>query len=151
MSINDYPSHSGPDGDSFLFVRIQPQTAGDLVLASLSGAFPPRELLATPAYEGAPQMSPDGRWLLYQSSASGRPEVYVRRYPEMGRAFQISEGGGQTTWSADGREIYYRSGERMMAASVDGAGDEPRLGRPVALFVDDYDLGPCLSTANYDA
>jgi len=57
---------------------------------------------------------------------------------------------GQTRWSADGREIYYRSGQRMMGATFDGRGAEPVLGRPVVLFADEFDFGQGLSIANYD-
>jgi hypothetical protein len=150
-TINDYPGAPGPDADSMLLVRIQPATAGDIFLVSLGGAFPPRPLLVTPAYEGGAQLSPDRRWIVYQSNASGQPEIYVRRYPALDRAWQVSEGGGaQTRWSADGKEIYYRGGMKMMAATFDGRQAEPRLGRPAALFTDDYDFGPAITNANYD-
>jgi hypothetical protein len=64
---NTSPSSAGPDADTFLAVRLLPETAGDLYLLSLSGAFPAKPLVATPAYEGSPHLSPDKRWLLYQS------------------------------------------------------------------------------------
>jgi Tol biopolymer transport system component len=150
-AINDYPTAPGPDPDSVLTVRIQAGTGGDLMLVSISGSFPPKTLLATPAYEGGPQLSPDRKWLVYQSNATGKPEIFIRRYPALDRAWQVSEGGGvQTRWSMDGREIYYRSGQRMMAATFDGAGAEPLLGRPKDLFADEYDFGQGLSIPNYD-
>jgi Tol biopolymer transport system component len=77
--INDFPSSPGPDPDSFLDVRIQPETSGDIFLMSISGKFPPKPLLTTPAFEGDPQLSPDGHWMLYQSNQSGQAEIYVRR------------------------------------------------------------------------
>jgi hypothetical protein len=151
LSINDYPTAPGPDADTVLSVRVQENTGGDLLLTSISGRFPPRAILETPAYEGGPQLSPDGRWLLYQSNAAGRPEIFVRAYPALDRVWQVSEGGGvQTHWSADGREVYYRSGQRMMAAAFDGRGEAPVLARPVALFADVYELGQGLSIPNYD-
>src|SRR5262249_23801166 len=102
--INDYPSSPGPDPDSIVFGRIQAETSGDISLLSISGKFPPKPLLATPAYEGSAQLSPDGRWLLYQSNSSGQPEVYVRRFPALDREWQVSEGGGvQTRWSRSNR------------------------------------------------
>jgi eukaryotic-like serine/threonine-protein kinase len=109
-------------------------------------------LLATPAYEGGMELSPDGRWLAYQSNASGQPEIYVRRYPALDRAWQVSEDGGvQTRWSTDGREIYYRGAGHVNAVTFDGKGDAPVLGRPAPLFADEYDFGQGLSVANYDA
>jgi eukaryotic-like serine/threonine-protein kinase len=150
-SINDYPASPGPDPDTVLTVRIAPETAGDILLVSISGAAPERILLASPAYEGAPQLSPDGHWLLYQSNESGQPEIYVRDYPALARAWQVSEGGGaQPRWSRDGREIYSRGGGKIVAASFDGRGSEPRLGRPTALFADEYDFGPGITSPNYD-
>ena len=149
--MSDYPSSPGPDPDSFLATRISPETSGDVFLMSISGAFEPKPLIATPAYEGGAQLSPDGRWLLYQSDASGRPEIYVRRYPGLDRQWQVSDGGGiQARWSRNNREIYYRSGQRIVAAALDASGAEPVFGKPVALFTDDYDFGPGISIANYD-
>jgi hypothetical protein len=149
--INDYPSSPGPDPDTILDVRIQPETTGDIFLMSISGKFPPKPLLVTPAYEGGPQLSPDGRWMLYQSNQSGQPEIYVRRYPAMDRQWQVSEGGGvQARWSSKGREIYYRGGHHMMAVAVDPSRAEPTFGKPAALFADEYDFGQALSIANYD-
>jgi serine/threonine-protein kinase len=151
MTINDYPSAAGPEPDSMLMVRIRPETAGDILLTSITGAFAERPLLATPAYEGGPELSPDGRWLLYQSNESGKPEIYVRAFPALERAWQVSEGGGaQTHWSRDGREIFYRGDGRIMASSFDGRLEEPRLGRPTALFADEYDFGPGIASPNYD-
>jgi serine/threonine protein kinase/Tol biopolymer transport system component len=151
-TANDFPSAPGPDPDSFLLVRIQPDTAGDVFLMSISGAFEPRPLIESTAYDGGPQLSPDERWLLYQSDASGRHEIYVRRYPELDRPWQASQGGGlQARWSQSGRELYYRNGREFVAVSFDGSGGEPVLGKPEALFPDDYELGRGSSIANYDA
>ena len=56
--------------------------------------------------------------MVYQSNESGQPEIYVRRYPALDRAWPVSEGGGvQARWSRTGREIYYRASKQMMAAS----------------------------------
>ena len=149
--VSDFPSSPGPDPDSFVALRIRPETSGDIFLMSISGAFEPKPLIVTPAYEGGAQLSPDGRWLLYQSDASGRPEIYVRRYPGLDRQWQVSDGGGiQARWSRNNREIYYRSGRRIVAAALDASGAEPVFGKPVALFADDYDFGAGASIANYD-
>ena len=100
---------------------------------SIGGAFEPKALVATPAYEGGAQLSPDGRWLLHQSDASGRPEIDVRRYPSLDRQWPVSDGGGvQARWSWNTGEIYYRSGGRLVAASLDASGAEPVFGKPVA-------------------
>jgi Tol biopolymer transport system component len=147
----DYPSAPGPDADSVLVTRILPGTAGDVYLLSLSGAFPPRSLVSTKAYEGGAQLSPDGRWLGFVSNEAGQPEVYVGRFPELDRKWQVSEGGGtQPRWSVNGREIYYRFGRVLTAVTFDGGVAEPVLGKPQVLFADDYDLGLGNTITNYD-
>ena len=149
--VSDFPSSPGPDPDSFIALRVRPETSGDIFLMSSSGVFPPKPLVVTPAYEGGAQLSPDGHWLLYQSDASGRPEIYVRRYPQLDKQWQVSDGGGvQARWSRNNREIYYRSDRRIVAATFDASGPEPVFGKPVALFMDDYDFGAGASIANYD-
>jgi Tol biopolymer transport system component len=149
--LNDFPSAPGPDADSILCTRNQPETSADIFLISISGKFAPKQLIATPAWEGAAQLSPDGHWMVYQSNASGQAEIYVRRYPALDRAWPVSEGGGvQPRWSSTGREIYYRNGHHMMAVAFGGTGVEPSLGKPAALFADEYDFGMGTATANYD-
>jgi serine/threonine-protein kinase len=150
-TINDYPTSAGPDTDSILMGRIQPETSADVFLMSISGKFQPKPLLMTSAYEGGAQLSPDGRWMVYQSNETGQAEIYVRRYPALERAWLVSEGGGvQARWSSTGREIYYRGGQHMMAAAFDVSGAEPAFGKPVALFTGEYDFGQGISVANYD-
>jgi eukaryotic-like serine/threonine-protein kinase len=135
---NDYPESPGPDPDTIVVGRLQPETSADIFLMSISGKFQPKPLLATPAYEGGAELSADGHWMLYQSNQSGQPEIYVRRYPAMNRQWQVSEGGGvQPRWSSSGREIYYRGDQRMIAVAVDASRAEPTFGKPTALFADD--------------
>ncbi len=148
---NDYFSGAGPDGDTVLSTRVSPKTSGDIVLLSISGKFAPRPLIAGPAYEGGAQLSKDGRFLVYASSESGRLETEVRRYPALDRAYRISSGFGvQPRWRPDGKEIYYRDGENMVAVTFDGSGKEPVIGKPTPLFKDDYDFGQGVTIAAYD-
>ena len=149
--VNDWPTSPGPDPDSVIVVRIRPETGGDVFLISISGAFEPKPLIVTPAYEGGAQLSPDGRFLLYQSNASGQAEIYVRPYPALDRQWQVSEGGGvQARWSRNSREIYYRSENRIVAVPISTSGKEPVFGKPVALFADEYEFGQGISNPNYD-
>jgi hypothetical protein len=78
-----------------------------------------RPFLKTRFNEGAPEFSPHGRWLTYVSDESGGPEIYVQPYPGPGGKWQIStDGGTEPMWSPNGRELFYRSGTRMMAVDV---------------------------------
>jgi serine/threonine-protein kinase len=80
-----------------------------------------------------PAFSSDGRWLAYASNSSGKPEVYVRAFPDNGSQWQISNNGGlDPRWSPNGRDLLYRSGEQIMAAGYTVKGDvfvpeQPRL------------------------
>jgi serine/threonine-protein kinase len=148
---NDFPSAPGPDPDSVLVTRLQPATSFDVFLLSLDGAFEPRPLVSTRAYEGGAQLSPDGRWLGYVSNETGRFEIYLRRFPELDRQWQVSEGGGtQLRWSVNGRAIYFRSGANLMAVPFEGDAAEPAMGKPTELFRDEYDMGIAGTNANYD-
>jgi hypothetical protein len=63
--------------------------------------------------------SPDGKWLAYQSDETGRMEVYVRPYPEPGGRVPVSlHGGTEPVWAHSGRELFFRSGDSLMAAAV---------------------------------
>jgi Tol biopolymer transport system component len=77
-------------------------------------------VVATPFEERAPALSPDGRWIAYQSDASGVYEIYVRPFPASETAqWQVStDGGTLPRWSPDSRTLYYRSLSEMMAVEV---------------------------------
>ena len=66
-------------------------------------------LLATMYGERNGEVSPDGRWLAYESNESGRDEIYVRPFPDVqGGRWQISSGGGtRPLWARNGRELFY--------------------------------------------
>ena len=101
--------------------------------------------------EGAAQFSPDGRWLAYVSDESGRWEIYVQPSPGPGAKWQIStEGGTEPVWNPNGRELFYRSGDNMMAVEI---ATQPRfsVGKPKVLFSGQYQPSPNpVPNANYD-
>jgi hypothetical protein len=81
----------------------------------------PRPLLADPNYdESAPAISPDGRWIAYESNESGTHEVYVRPFPDVGDGrWQVSSGGGVApAWSHSGRELFYVRGNEFRVATI---------------------------------
>lgn len=99
--------------------------------------------------EGGPVFSPDGRYLAYVSDESGQNEVYVQPYPGPGQKHPVSmDGGSEPSWSADGRELFYRQGNGIFAVDIEL---EPniRLGQPKMLFQGDYRRSPGRH-ANYD-
>ena len=87
----------------------------------------------------APAFAPGGRWIAYVANDSGRREVYVRPFPEGDGRWLVSDGGGtQPMWSRDGRELFYRNDDNMMAVGVTL---EPvfRASAPRLLFRGDYE------------
>jgi Tol biopolymer transport system component len=107
---------SWPRNGKYVVIRHNDSITGrDLWLVTL----PDRKavpLLASPASEHSPALSPDGRFLAYVSNATGRAEVYVRTVPDSSGTWLVSEsGGGEPRWGADGRELFYRAGEAIMS------------------------------------
>ncbi len=136
-----FPSSISPDG-KLLVYRVGAVSRLDLGVLSLEGEGAPQLLLATDINERSGEISPDGRFLAYQSDESGKDEIYVRPFPEVdGGRFPISVGGGsEPLWSPDGNEIFYRAGDRLMAAPVQ---TEPAFeaGKPLELFTGSYAVG----------
>ena len=126
-----------PDGD-LIAVRIAGES-GDLVEFSPLPEAEPRALVQTPASEGAAAaLSPDGGWLAYTSDATGRREIWLRRYPGSGAPVRVSHDGGvEPVWARDGRTLYYLDGRTMMAAAVETSA-EFQLAAPVRLFEGDF-------------
>ena len=111
-----------PSEERLLFSASVPGQHRDIHALSLDGTRRAEPLIYGPANELNADVSPDGRWIAYDSDESGQFEVYVRSYPDpygAGR-WQISSGGGrQPLWSPDGTELFYRDfSGAMMAASV---------------------------------
>jgi len=101
---------------------------------------PARPFLHSEANERTGRFSPDGRWLAYVSDETGEYQVYAVEYPGPGRKVAISiDGGLSPIWSADGTEIFYRRGGKLMAAAITR---EPELAfePPVELFEGPYTL-----------
>jgi Tol biopolymer transport system component len=104
-------------------------------LLPLVGDRKPRPLLETPHNAGTAVLSPDGRWIAYDSDESGQWEVYVQPYPGLAEKWQVSTGGGNVPiWTRNGGElVYITAAEKVMAVAVT---DQPRFhtGNPTLLF-----------------
>jgi dipeptidyl aminopeptidase/acylaminoacyl peptidase len=106
----------------------------DIWMVHADGSGEPEPYLTSPALEGFPSFSPDGRWVTYESSESGSPAVYVQSYPLGGGKWQVSDGMGvRPLWSRDGREIVYRTEEGLSVVAVDSSGGtlRPEKARPL--------------------
>ncbi len=99
-----------------------------------------RQSKTTDAERGnrSPSLSPDGRWLAYTSSETGRLEIYVEAFPVSGARHLVSvEGGDEPVWSRDGRELFFRRAQSLFAVPVRTA-EGFSAGKPVRLFDADF-------------
>ena len=125
--------------DTLVIMRANSMTDADIHLLRLDGDRGSEPLIATSFSESLPAVSPDGRWIAYQSNESGRSAVYVRPFPNIDDGkWQVSPGAGfSPVWSRDGRELFYiapRPDVRAMMA-VGYAGDPTFTpARPERLF-----------------
>ena len=127
------------DGLTLIAAAPGVDTGQDLWHVQLGGDGIPDTLMATPFEERDAKLSPDGNWLAYESDLSGRPEIYLTTYPDLRDRQRVSSGGGNTPlWARDGSEIYYRSGDRVMAVQV-SLGSSASMSQPVVLFRGNYD------------
>jgi len=71
------------------------------------------------ADEISPVFSPNGRWIAYVSDDTGGSEVFVGVADNPSRRVRVSNGdGSEPVWRRDGRELFYRSGTKVMAATI---------------------------------
>ena len=97
------------------------QVPGDIGMLSMEGERTVEMVLDTAATESAPTVSPDGRWLAYDSNETGTPLIYVKPFPNIDDdPRRVSpEIGVRPAWSPDGRELFYRRGADLMVAQVE--------------------------------
>ena len=148
--MNDYPGSVSPDGATLAITRITPETSADVYTLALAGEPQAKAIVKGLAYEGGPQFSPDGRWLAYGSDESGASQIYVRPFPGPDRRWLVStQGGRQPRWNPNGKEVFYRDGNKMMAVDVSTRPDMV-LSPPRLLFDQRYAFGVGVTTPNYD-
>jgi Tol biopolymer transport system component len=168
LTTSDYTqtaSSWSPDGQLLAFHEIDPAMQRDIWVLRMgdasrgSGEVPSgasgqarkaQPFLRTRFDEASLRFSPDGRWLAYISNETGRYEIYVQPYPGPGGGkWQISaEGGTEPVWNPNGRELFYRSGGKMMAVDI---ATQPSfaVGKTRMLFEGEYVPTPA-TLSNYD-
>jgi len=134
-SMTEFPNAVSPDGE-IVYRTASAEGANDLFVIALEGDRAARTLLATEHDELNPSISPDGRWMAYQSNLSGREEIYVRPFPDVqaGQWTISNNGGTEPVWSPDGREVFYLAADgKLMSVPVDMS-DGFSPGVPAPLF-----------------
>ena len=138
------PTSWSRDGRFMLYTAANvPKSGADLWVLPLEGDRKPVPLLRTEFNEANGSFSPDGRWVAYMSNETGRNEIYVRPFvssgssgPSLGEGkWQVSKDGGTNSkWRADGKEIIFSFGPAMMSVDVNGSGAGFQMGTPKQLF-----------------
>ena len=135
----------------WLLVRTAPGSKypRDILAVPLTGDRKMIPIVTGPETESLPRLSPDGKWLAYQSNESGRFEVYVRPFPASGARIQVSDNGGsEALWGRSGQSLYYRGpvGEVVQVGVT--TGDNFSIGARKVVLTGDYLTDA--SHANYD-
>lgn len=143
------PYSVSPDGKTLLFDRYGPTGALGIYALSLDGSCKIQPFLQSTFNQSQAQFSPDSHWVVYTSNESGRDEVYVQPFRGPGGKWMISNDGGSfPLWPGNGREVFFRNGDKMMSASVE---TQPsfKAGTPRILFrtagylgLGNYDVAP---------
>lgn len=154
LTTNEFqqiPKSWSPDGQFLGFHENNPKTKKDLWTLRVSDR-KAEPFLRTPFNEAGPTFSPDGHWVAYSSDESGRYEIYVQPFPGPGGKWQISTDGGlEPAWNRNGRELFYRSGKKMMAVEVGTTQSSFTAGKPKLLFQSDYvSVSPTQPNTAYD-
>jgi serine/threonine-protein kinase len=139
-----FPSSFSPDGTRLLVYGDGARPDDDVGLVHLPGDGRVMPLLRSTMFsEQNPEISPDGRWMAYNSEESGRNEVYVRPFPDVERGrWQVSTTGGtEPMWARSGRELFFRNGGALMAAPLQ-LGANFAAGTPRVLFQGAYARPP---------
>ncbi len=105
------PTAVTPDGHSLIFTEAAANTGGDVMLLTLDEPRTVKPLVKTAFSERNGIVSPNGQWLAYEANDSGRFEIFVRPFPEVGSASRSvsTAGGTRPLWARNGRELFYVS------------------------------------------
>jgi len=124
-SEQKYPSDWSRDGHTLIYTAVDPKTQPDILSVPVEGdvgSRKPTVFLSTQFNEMRGKLSPDGRWLAYQSNESGKNEIYVQPFPvsadRAGKHLISNGGGGEPIWGRDGKELFYVNQNKIMAAEV---------------------------------
>jgi eukaryotic-like serine/threonine-protein kinase len=149
LAEGHFPVSWAADGKSLALAEWNKEGHFDIAVLSMEGDRRLKGLLKEKYSETQPLISPDGRWMAYTSNESGRNQVYVRPFPgvESGR-WQVSTSGGDSPiWSPDGRELFFRNGDAVLAVSI--TGPTFNAGTPRTLFQGTY-VGSDLDYDNWN-
>jgi dipeptidyl aminopeptidase/acylaminoacyl peptidase len=135
----EWVSSVTPDGEAVVYSDRTPDGEWSIWMLSIADG-EARPLIQEPGFVAKDaDVSPDGEWFAYWSDRSGKPEVYLERFPEGGGRVQLSSDGGRhPRWAPDGTRIYYTETTRRMMVVDVVLGDSAVPSRPQFLFEGRY-------------
>ena len=133
-----FPASVTNDGKYLIYDTGAWEDAAAIYAVPLQGERRPQVLFKQPSLANG-KVSPNGKWIAYESSETGRAEIYVRRFTAGAEKWQVSsEGGDHALWTRDGSGLYFRSpgprGEMAVMGTTIGQGEEFTFSPPQALF-----------------
>jgi serine/threonine-protein kinase len=144
MSLNaQFPTSISPDGTHLVFGESTASTSEDILMMTMDDKRATEPRIHTKSREFNPEISPNGRWIAYESNESGTNQVYVRPFPNVDAgSWHVSTGPicSRPLWARNGRELFYLDDalNRLMVVPVQADGETFRMGSPVKVF--DYPL-----------
>jgi serine/threonine-protein kinase len=138
-----FPTGLTPDGTGVVFFELTPTMNRDLQQLALDGLYRVTPLLQTKFDEINGTVSPNARWLAYESNSSGSYEIYVRPFSNDGGGRQVSLAGGtRPLWARSGKELFYVGADgTLMGVSVESSSPTWQAGTPTKLFERRYYTG----------
>jgi serine/threonine protein kinase len=137
-TVDKSAEHWSPDGNFLLFnaQAVSGMSRADIMMLALPprADSQPQTVIASPANEQRAEVSPDGKFLLYYSNATGRYEAYVQNFPPAGGKWQVSRAGASDPHWSGNKEIVYLEQNRLMATPVHSDGASFESGAPKRLF-----------------
>jgi hypothetical protein len=136
-----------------VFFELMPTMGFDLLRVALDGTRRVTPLLQTKFDERNGIVSPDGRWLAYESNSSGPTEIYVRPFPNVGGGQWLvsTAGGSQPLWARSGKELFYVGADgALLRVPVEASGTTWNAGTPMKLLRGRYVTGSGTLLRNYD-
>ena len=131
-----------PNGRYLLYRNASPETGYDIWALPFDDAGKPGKPFAvvqTKAEEREGEFSPNGKWIAYQSTFSGRSEVYIQPFPADADAILLpvsTNGGAQARWGSNNELFYIALDGQLMSVPIRYSPDgrEIRPETPVSLF-----------------
>jgi len=113
----------------------EPGGSFEISALPLFGERKPVQITRIPSFGYPPRLSPDGKWVIYDSKASGRSEIYLQAFQGSTEKIRVStDGGSQPRWRGDGKELFYVANDGRLFEVAVQSGPELTLGDSRPLF-----------------